>query len=491
MTLKQIIQSKLKRTPVLYPFLFIILFILKRIRIPEVNPQLKEIFLFSFLNLALLVLGFFILNLFIKNRLKTWLIVAFIFTVIFYYAKIRNTITNLPIINLLHKEQLLISFTFIFLPIVAFIFLFSKYKGHLVRISKFLNLLMIFLIIYQIYSISMLNTKKISFANQIDTNNIIPNENTNRFPDIYYIILDAYTSSGSLKDYWNYDNDSLTNFLMKKGFFIAKNSRSNYNQTIHSLASSLNMSYLKNINHSPVTNAQEKNLFNLAKESSVTRIFIKNNYKIFNYSFFDLPENPRYYKDLFFLIKEDLYEGTLYQRFMEKFHWREDPNSGMFVIKKTNLDIFEKLQKINENSEKPRFIYAHIIMPHNPYFFDQNGNMQNKDSVFNWWSKSGYLNQLRYLNKLVEKTIDSIFENNSGELPVIVIQGDHGFRYLPGKNALSESSTIFNAYFFPDKDYSQIYPSISPVNTFRIVFNKYLNYKFPLLKDTTYNVFEY
>ena len=489
MSFKQIIRSKLKGPLVVYPFLFIILFILKKIRIPEVNPHLKDILFFSLLNLTLLVLAFFLLNFLIKNRLKTWFIVTFIFAIILYYAKLEEQISNLPIINHIHGKQELISFIIISLLVLIFVLLFSKYKGNLLKFNLYLNVLMVALIVYQLFAISRLNTKRFVLEDPIDINNKVPNNSTNRPPDIYYIILDAYTSSQSLKNYWNYDNDSITDFLIKKGFFIANKSRSNYNQTIHSLASSLNMSYLKNINHASVTKVQEKNLFNLVKESSVARIFLKNNYKILNYSFFDLPENPKYYQDLFFLIRENLYDGTFYQKVMEKFHWVKDPNAGMFVIKKINLDILNKLKEENDNSDKPRFIYAHILMPHNPYFFDENGNMQDKDSIFNTWSKERYLKQLIYLNKLVEKTINSIFTNNSGKLPVIIIQGDHGFRYLPGKNGLPESSTIFNAYFFPDQNYQQIYPSVSPVNTFRIVFDKYLNYKFPLLKDTTYNVF--
>lgn len=491
MIFKQIIRSKFKRPFVLYPFLFILLYILKKIRITEVNPQLTDILFFFLLNFTLLILSFLALNFLIKNRLKTWLIVTFIFIIILYYGIITKQISNLSILNFMRGKEGLVSFILISFSLLVLVLLFSRYKGNLVKLSQYLNALMILLIIYQLYSISRLNTKKISLANQIDINSNVPDKNINRPPDIYYIILDAYTSSQSLKDYWNYDNDSITNFLIKKGFFIAKKSRSNYNQTIHSLASSLNMSYLKNINHSSVTKIQEKNLFNLVKESSVAKIFLRNDYKILNYSFFDIPENPKYYKDLFFLIREDLYDGTFYQKVMEKFHWAKDPNAGMFVIKKINLNILNNLKEQNEISEKPRFIYAHIIMPHNPYFFDENGNMQDEDSIFNTWSKNRYLEQLKFLNKLVEKTINSIFENNPGKLPVIIIQGDHGFRYLPGENGLGESSTIFNAYFFPDQNYQKIYPSVSPVNTFRIVFNKYLNYKFPLLKDTTYNVFLY
>mgnify|MGYP005809688093 CR=1 FL=1 len=61
--------------------------------------------------------------------------------------------------------------------------------------------------------------------------------------DIYYIILDGYTSSDSLKQYLNFDNSEFDNFLMKKSFYIANKSRPNYPHTA-SIVSSLNMEYI-------------------------------------------------------------------------------------------------------------------------------------------------------------------------------------------------------------------------------------------------------
>jgi len=42
-----------------------------------------------------------------------------------------------------------------------------------------------------------------------------------------------------------------------------------------------------------------------------------------------------------------------------------------------------------------------------------------------------------------------------------------------------------NAVYFPDHDYRMLYPQMSPVNTFRIVFNHYFGQNLPLLKDST------
>ena len=40
-----------------------------------------------------------------------------------------------------------------------------------------------------------------------------------------------------------------------------------------------------------------------------------------------------------------------------------------------------------------------------------------------------------------------------------------------------------SAYYLPDGGEELLYPSITPVNTFRIVFNKYFGANYPLLED--------
>jgi hypothetical protein len=44
---------------------------------------------------------------------------------------------------------------------------------------------------------------------------------------------------------------------------------------------------------------------------------------------------------------------------------------------------------------------------------------------------------------------------------------------------------ILNAYYLPGHA-DQLYTSISPVNTFRVVLNSYFGTNFPLLEDVSY-----
>ena len=47
-----------------------------------------------------------------------------------------------------------------------------------------------------------------------------------------------------MKEFWGFDNSAFVKSLESRGFYVAPKSRSNYQQTVFSLASSLNMDYL-------------------------------------------------------------------------------------------------------------------------------------------------------------------------------------------------------------------------------------------------------
>jgi hypothetical protein len=65
---------------------------------------------------------------------------------------------------------------------------------------------------------------------------------------------------------------------------------------------------------------------------------------------------------------------------------------------------------------------------------------------------------------------------------VIILQGDHG-----SPRAKGWEMTILNAYYLPDaQGRSRLYPSISPVNSFRVIFNAYFGADLPLLPDKAY-----
>jgi hypothetical protein len=149
------------------------------------------------------------------------------------------------------------------------------------------------------------------------------------------------------------------------------------------------------------------------------------------------------------------------------------------------------------------FVYAHIIAPHPPFVFDERGTVISHAEPFtlhdaNYYMRehsqknyiAGYRKQIQYVNALVLETVDAILAHSTTP-PIIIIQGDHG----PGahlhwgsleQTIPAERFSILNAYYFPDQDYTRLYPSISPVNSFRVLFDQFFGANYALLPDRHY-----
>ena len=98
-----------------------------------------------------------------------------------------------------------------------------------------------------------------------------------------------------------------------------------------------------------------------------------------------------------------------------------------------------------------------------------------------------YTGQIAYTNKRILEAVDRILKDEE-EPPVIILQGDHGFRRLPPDHPAQQRvvSSILNAYYLPPTAGELPGPSISPVNSFRLVFNGYLGGRFGYLPDESY-----
>ena len=71
-----------------------------------------------------------------------------------------------------------------------------------------------------------------------------------------------------------------------------------------------------------------------------------------------------------------------------------------------------------------------------------------------------------------------------GSNTIIIVQSDHGLLDLDPSRT-QDAFRNYSAFYFPDKNYSQLYRGMSNINTFRIVLNKYFDQQLPLLKDSS------
>ena len=93
----------------------------------------------------------------------------------------------------------------------------------------------------------------------------------------------------------------------------------------------------------------------------------------------------------------------------------------------------------------------------------------------------GYIDQVTYVNQRIKTVIQEIIDI-SATPPIIVIQADHGHDWASNDSRMK----ILNAYYLPLGGEVGFYESISPVNTFRIIFNSYFEADLELLNDSSF-----
>ncbi|MDK1027708.1 MAG: sulfatase-like hydrolase/transferase [Anaerolineae bacterium] len=327
--------------------------------------------------------------------------------------------------------------------------------------------------------------------------------NCSNSPDIYYIILDAYGRADVLKVLYGVDNSSFIDMLESKGFYIASKGHSNYLQSIFSIPSVLNFSYLESEPEGAnavqyFTNQTTNNqLMRVLKQCGYQTIAFETGFTFTEHSQVDLylsSGSPLNHFENLLLADSPLewLPEALYQKPLA--HSYEGHRQRI-------LYTFDQLATFIPGLPGPKMVFAHILSPHPPFVFDADGNTREPPRSYSihdgndyrgdWEEyRRGYAEQLGFVNGMLEETLDAIFRK-SASAPIIIIQGDHGpGAFLdwdtPDKTCLWERSAIFNAYYLPGLEPNVLTPDISPVNSFRIVLNEFFDAELELLPDKTY-----
>jgi phosphoglycerol transferase MdoB-like AlkP superfamily enzyme len=135
---------------------------------------------------------------------------------------------------------------------------------------------------------------------------------------------------------------------------------------------------------------------------------------------------------------------------------------------------------------KPQFVYAHYLLPHDPYIYDSTGNLKPVENTVIYAEEkqpAAFIEQVKFANKIILQLVTHIKKTNKPNT-VIIIEGDHGFRNIEGKKGIMIYDS-FSSFYFPNNNYTELYPSISPVNSFRVVLNNFFDANLSLLKDSS------
>ena len=299
-----------------------------------------------------------------------------------------------------------------------------------------------------------------------------------------------------MKSAFSYDNGSFVSALEKRGFYVAACGQSNYTRTEMSVASSLNFSYLQDLDpkFTDPNSTARRHLWDVLKHKAVRYQLESLGYKTVSFAN-GFPWSELDDVDMFLTPPpfssgitefETLFIQTTLAGSLEDFGWLDlDQISGQ-NFRDRDMLIFNSMQDVAK-MQGPKFVYVHLILPHPPFVFGPDGEYTDPADFWNEKKlypankfKVGYTNQLTFVNGKMLEVIDTIL-SESKTPPIIILQGDHG----PWLQPNPQHFFILNAYYLPGHE-AELYPTISPVNSFRLIFNDYFGGKYDMLKDITY-----
>ena len=243
----------------------------------------------------------------------------------------------------------------------------------------------------------------------------------------------------------------------------------------------------------------QKDLQQRAKEiknGAVFNIFTQLGYQVISYSVFDVLDKKSIGGNSFILGHNRLLTDKIFHnRFIKDIGWKF--LNGKFSIPAFQKLYFGEIKAYNEKVEagftdalyhknkSPQFVYAHFLIPHQPYFFDSVGREQNianleNDSVLR--NKSLFISYLKYANKKIAAFTDMIAANDSSA--IIIIMSDHGFRdYNSTKDYEPYNFDNFCAIRYTGSKLPASATEMSNVNLFRYIFNEYFYQHLPYLEN--------
>ncbi|MEX2192363.1 MAG: hypothetical protein WD717_03145 [Nitrosarchaeum sp.] len=305
--------------------------------------------------------------------------------------------------------------------------------------------------------------------------------------NIYFIILDEYAGTESLMKKFNYDNSGFENFLKRNGFFIPENTFSNYIETRLVLPSLLNMNYVN-------LDTESKREQDMIIQKITRNNIVMNNFKKMGYEiiYFHNELNVKPIESTENRLCDSAFTNTFLVFIIQNtpliiFNNIMDPLNNQQYLE-NRLCVFDELLSLAGGSSHPIMVHAHIMMPHQPVLFDSKGNTVLDKKLHD--NPFKYVEQLQYTNSRVKPIVEKLLEQEPK--PIIIILSDHGYRWdFNWKDPTNDQFLIpysnFMAFYFPERELrSEDFQVMTPVNTYRILFNTYFGTNYELLENKMY-----
>jgi hypothetical protein len=480
--------------PVLHPFLFTIFPIVFLVAAnPTDDIRLWDVLWALALSLAATAVVLAVARLVLRDVHTAGFVTSGFVLLFFSFGRVDLAVDP----NQLQQHRHALFLTYVLVGLIVLL-IGVRFRGRFGRITPGLNLIAAVLV--------LLNVVPIVTAGPRSGTGVVGEDVTLTAPahprDVYYIIFDRYADEITLRDRFHYDNTPFLTALGDRGFDVVTDAVANYPKTAHSLASSLNMSFLDGLVRQEGADSGDWGpIYASMSDFRVARALTSIGYTYDHMGSWWSPTYDDPSADTNFIYGRGEFEQTL----LDTTVWptlaaalnlsdERDPQQTQY---QRVLFQFDTLNRIAQDPA-PTFTFAHFTLPHPPYVFDADGNYVTPDQWVGG-ADGAYLEQLKYTNGRILQMVDSLLAGPDDTDPIVVIQSDEGphpdrleadeesFEWPDATDTeLGEKFRILDALYLPGEGTDAELGSFTPVNTFRIIFDRYFGADLPLLPDRTW-----
>ncbi len=268
-------------------------------------------------------------------------------------------------------------------------------------------------------------------------------------PNIYWIVADEYAGFQELEKYYHYDNSAFAGWLRDRGFTVSEGT---HNWSVDTYAILLGVMNLGYTDYNPSTRETviadpDKPLWNLLRDlgyglyeaESTNKIRLTN--RLRNAAEDSAPRT----------VDGDAVPNLLLQ-YSILYRWEEKvisllaPSLSKAGARDAILRVFEWAENPDHHgTDSPAFTFIYVESPHAPYLFDREGSPVPAEHQSDKKNQKYYLDQLVWVTGRLQAVCDAIISKDPEA--IIVLQSDHGMRFVPNITKLDQTNVLNAVYF--------------------------------------------
>ncbi len=486
----------MKRTLVIHPFLFALFPLLALVSSNMREVNVAQAFWPAAIVVAATAVLLPLFRLVTRNFHKAGVVLSLFWTVFFFFGHLRDFLLRLlPRGGVALTVGLELAFAALVLLVwVAARRASRKWDG----LTKLLNIMGVVLVLLPLITIVSHELKARSdrgdaVSGRLYDLDTIASVTPEILPDIYCIIMDRYANEHTLKDVFGFDNTEFLDALQARGFYVASKSIGNYARTHLSLPATFNLQYVNGITGIVSKEAYYRYLREQTRDNLVGRFLKSKSYRLYHMGSWWEAAATNPYADVNITqqgmgeLPSVLWSGSMLYPVLAYL--------GFGLRNEHRARVLWKLARLRQVAREPgpKFVFCHFLLPHQPYVFNRDGSYPDRFQLNRQTTAESYVNQLVFANAQILELVDTILAV-SNTPPIVVLQSDEGphpndcFEPRDELTNTRAKFRVLNALCLPGADSTWFYPGMSPVNTWRLIFDRYFGTDFGLLEDRSFDI---